>query len=172
VNDVSGTLFKKYRKPADYLKHSLSELEADIRPTGFFRQKAKSLRRLMEELIEKHGGRVPENLDELTKLPGTGRKTANVVLGNAFGVPGIAVDTHVLRVSQRIGLTDEKNPEKIERDLMALLPKKEWTHLTHVLIFHGRYTCKAKKPLCPDCTVTDLCDYFQEMTSSGNSGIL
>ncbi len=162
VNEVTASLFKKYRKPEDYLRRALSELEADIRPTGFFRQKAKSLRGAMERMVDTFGGEVPGDMEGLTRLPGIGRKTANVILGNAFGVPGIVVDTHVARVSQRIGLTDQKNPEKIETALGGLFPRKSWTHLSHLLIFHGRYICKARKPLCDRCPLTDVCDYFRQ----------
>ncbi len=162
VNEVTASLFKKYRKPQDYLRRPLSELEADIRPTGFFRQKAKSLRGAMEGMVDAFGGKVPDDMEGLTGLPGIGRKTANVILGNAFGVPGIVVDTHVARVSQRIGLTAQKNPEKIETALGELFPRKSWTQLSHLLIFHGRYICKARKPLCDRCSLTDVCDYFRE----------
>lgn len=160
VNEVTERLFTKYQKPQDYLRWPLSELEQDIRATGFFRQKGRSLQGVMKALVEKHGGQVPAELEALTALPGVGRKTANVILGNAFGIPGIVVDTHVSRVTQRIGLTRETDPERIERDLSALYPREEWTRLSHTLIFHGRYTCKAKKPLCQSCVVSDLCDYF------------
>ena len=162
VNEVTANLFRKYRKPEDYLKATASELEEDIRPAGFFRQKTRSLRGAMETIIDEHGGRVPGDMDALTRLPGIGRKTANVILGNAFGVPGIAVDTHVSRVSRRIGLTAEKDPVKIESDLNAMFPEKEWTRLSHTLIFHGRYVCKARKPLCERCSITSLCDHFQD----------
>jgi endonuclease-3 len=163
VNEVTASLFKKYRKPEDYLRHPLSELEADIRPTGFFRQKAKSLRGAMEGMVDAFGGQVPDDMEGLTGLPGIGRKTANVILGNAFGVPAIVVDTHVARVSQRIGLTAQKNPEKIETALGELFPRKSWTQLSHLLIFHGRYICKARKPLCDRCSLTDVCDYFSQL---------
>lgn len=160
VNQVTSRLFKKYKKPGDYLKVPESELEEDIRSTGFFRQKAKSLRGVMSGLLENHRGAVPPDMDALTTLPGIGRKTANVILGNAFDIPGIVVDTHVGRVSQRIGLCSEQNPDKIESALNLLFPRKEWTHLSHIFIFHGRYTCKARNPLCTKCTVADLCDFF------------
>ncbi|MDX1764588.1 MAG: endonuclease III [bacterium] len=160
VNQVTATLFKKYKKPADYLKVPAAELEDDIRSTGFYRQKAKSLRGVMEGLLENHKGTVPAEMDALTTLPGVGRKTANVVLGNAFHIPGIVVDTHVGRVSQRIGLSSKRQPDKIERDLNNLFPQKQWTQLSHILIFHGRYTCKARNPLCEECAVSGLCDFY------------
>jgi endonuclease-3 len=162
VNKVTPDLFAKYRRPADYLAVPVEELESDIRRTGFFRQKAKSLRGAMRAILDRHAGEVPRTMDELVTLPGVGRKTANVVLGNAFGVPGIAVDTHVLRVSGRIGLTTNTDPVKIEADLASLYPPKDWTLLSHTLIFHGRYACHARKPGCPACTVTDLCDAYRE----------
>ncbi|MBN1670785.1 MAG: endonuclease III [Kiritimatiellae bacterium] len=163
VNRVTARLFRKYRSAADYVRRPLSELERDIRETGFFRQKANSIRRAAERLVSEHGGRVPDSMEALTQLPGVGRKTANLVLGHAFGIPGIAVDTHVSRVSQRIGLTGQRDPAKIEADLAALFPKKSWTALSHVLIFHGRYVCKAKKPGCGDCPVAGQCDYFASL---------
>jgi endonuclease-3 len=161
INQVTEKLFKKYKKPKDYLSKPAEELEEDIRSTGFFRQKAKSLRGVMEALHAEHKGKVPGEMDALTRLPGVGRKTANIILGNAFGIPGIAVDTHVGRVSQRIGLTSQKNPDKIEADLVELFPEKEWTQLSHTFIFQGRYTCKAKKPLCEKCSVIDYCNYYK-----------
>jgi len=160
VNLVATVLFKKYRAPEDYLSVPLSRLEREIKTTGFFRNKAKNIRGAMKYIIENHEGVVPRTMEELIKLPGVGRKTANVVLGNAFGIPGVVVDTHVSRVSQRIGFTEKKTPEKIEYDLSELFPKKEWTLLSHVLIFHGRYTCKARKPLCEKCPVSKMCDYY------------
>jgi endonuclease III len=162
VNKITKDLFKKYRAPGDYLKVPPEELENDIRRSGFFRQKAKSIRGAMQAIGERHGGQVPRTMDELVKLPGVGRKTANVLLGNAFGVPGLVTDTHVIRVSRRIGLTTRSEPEKIEADLCRLAPAKDWTQLSHTLIFHGRYTCHARKPDCPACTITDLCDDFRE----------
>jgi endonuclease-3 len=165
VNEVTSRLFKKYKKPQDYLKRPVTELEEDIRSTGFFHQKAKSLTGVMQALVEHHKGKVPADMDVLTGLPGIGRKTANVVLGNAFDIPGIVVDTHVGRVSRRIGLTSNKNPDKIEADLNGLFPMKEWVKLSHIFIFHGRYTCKAKKPLCHACAVPDLCDYYDEVSN-------
>ncbi len=166
VNAVTRQLFDKYRTPQDYLNASVDELEQDIRPTGFYRQKAKHIRAIAEALIADHGGKVPRDLDALTDLPGIGRKTANVILGNAFGTPGIVVDTHVKRVSLRLGLTTAKTPEKIEQDLMEFFPEEEWVNLSHVLIFHGRYTCTARSPHCDACPVSALCDYYQQQTDS------
>jgi len=157
VNEVTALLFRRYRTPRDYLAVPPAELEEAIRPTGFFRQKAKTLRAVMERLDRDFGGQVPSRMEDLLSLPGVGRKTANVILGNAFGVPGIVVDTHVARVSRRLGLTAEEKPDRIEEDLAALFPREEWTRLSHVLIFHGRYTCKARRPLCGECPVADLC---------------
>ncbi len=159
VNQVTQTLFKKYRNAKDYLKVNLEELEEDIRPTGFYRNKAKSIQKCCQELMSRFGGEVPKTMEELVTLPGVGRKTANVILGNAFGIPGIPVDTHVHRVSQRIGLTKEDDPIKIEFDLMDIVPKAEWTHFSNLLIWHGRRTCLARKPLCEECSIRKWCDY-------------
>jgi len=159
VNQVTADLFKKYRSAKDYAEANLAELEEEIRPTGFYRNKAKSIQRCCQELIEQFGGDVPKTLEELVTLPGVGRKTANVILGNAFGVPGIAVDTHVHRVSRRIGLTKNDDPVKIEFDLMDLVPQKEWTQFSNLLIWHGRKTCVARKPLCGICPIRKWCDY-------------
>ena len=152
-------LFKKYHSVTDYAKANLPELEEDIRPTGFYRNKAKSIQKCCHELVARFGGEVPRTLEELVTLPGVGRKTANVTLGNAFGIPGITVDTHVHRVSQRIGLTKNDDPVKIEFDLMEVVPKEEWTHFSSLLIWHGRKTCMARKPLCETCPIRKLCDY-------------
>ncbi len=158
VNAVTPTLFAKYPTAADYAGADPTELEEDIRPTGFFRNKAKSLRGMAGALVEDHGGEVPRTMDELVALPGVGRKTANVVLGNAFGVDeGVVVDTHVRRLSNRLGFTAHNGPEKIERDLMQTVPKRDWTVFSHLLILHGRSVCKARKPACGDCVVNDLC---------------
>jgi endonuclease-3 len=158
VNQVTHDLFKKYRSSRDLAGANLSELEEDIRPTGFYRNKAKSIQKCCQELVARFGGEVPKTLDELVTLPGVGRKTANVVLGNAFTIPGIVVDTHVQRVSQRIGLTKNDDPVKIEFDLMEIVPKEEWTHFSNLLVWHGRRTCIARKPLCPTCAIRKLCD--------------
>ena len=159
VNQVTVDLFKKYHSVTDYAKANLPELEEDIRPTGFYRNKAKSIQKCCHELVARFGGEVPRTLEELVTLPGVGRKTANVILGNAFGIPGITVDTHVHRVSQRIGLTKNEDPVKIEFDLMEVVPKEEWTHFSNLLIWHGRRTCMARKPLCETCPIRKLCDY-------------
>ena len=158
VNRVTQTLFAKYRTAEDYAHADPSELEEDIRPTGFYRNKARSLLNMADALVEEHGGEVPNTMQELVALPGVGRKTANVVLGNAFGVDeGIVVDTHVRRVSGRLGLTENKDPVKIEQDLMKVLPVEDWTVFSHLLILHGRRTCKARKPDCPNCVLNDIC---------------
>ena len=159
VNQVTEHLFKKYRSAKDYAGAKPAELEGDIRPTGFYRNKAKSIQKCCQELIARFGGEIPKTLDELVTLPGVGRKTANVVLGNAFGTPGIVVDTHVQRLSQRIGLTKNEDPVKIEFDLMEIVPKEEWTHFSNLLVWHGRRTCPARKPLCTTCAIRKLCDY-------------
>ena len=158
VNRVTQSLFAKYRTAEDYAHADPSELEEDIRPTGFYRNKARSLRNMAGALVEEHGGEVPGTMQELVALPGVGRKTANVVLGNAFGVDeGIVVDTHVRRVSGRLGLTENKDPVKIEQDLMKIVPEEDWTVFSHLLILHGRRTCKARKPDCPNCILNDIC---------------
>jgi endonuclease-3 len=158
VNGVTKTLFEKYRIAADYAEADPGELEEDIRPTGFYRNKARSLQGMARALVEEHGGEVPRTMPKLVALPGVGRKTANVVLGNAFGIDeGIVVDTHVRRVSNRLGLTDEQDPEEIERDLLGVVPKEDWTVFSHLLIFHGRRVCKARKPDCPNCVLNDIC---------------
>lgn len=158
VNIVTADLFRKYRRAEDYLKVSQPELEQDIRSTGFYRNKAKAIQGACRIISEAHGGRVPDNLEELLALPGVARKTANVVLGNAFQITsGIVVDTHVQRLSERLGLTAEKQPEKIERDLMLLVPRKDWILFSHLLIAHGRAVCKARTPLCGECILEPLC---------------
>jgi len=158
VNIVTADLFRKYRKPEDYLKVSEKELQKDIRTTGFFRNKTKSIQGTARVLIESYGGEVPDTMEELLELPGVARKTANVVLGNAFGVKsGIVVDTHVTRLTHRLGLTEQKTAEKIERDLIELVPKKDWVIFSHLLIYHGRKICKARNPSCAECVVEKLC---------------
>ena len=158
VNMVTPALFKKYPKAIDYAKAAPPELENAIKSTGFFRNKTKSIRAATSTIARKFGGRVPETMDELRELPGVGRKTANVVLGNAFGKnEGIVVDTHVSRLSQRLGLTKHKDPEKIERDLMKLVPREHWTNWSHWLIWHGRRRCFARKPDCSQCEIFRLC---------------
>jgi endonuclease-3 len=162
VNMVTETLFESYRTAADYAGADPAQLEEDIRPTGFYRNKARSLQGMARALLERHGGEVPRTMAELVALPGVGRKTANVVLGNAFAVDeGVVVDTHVRRVSGRLGLTGEKDPEKIERDLLQVVPEGERTLFSHLLIFHGRRVCKARKPDCPGCVLNDICPSAQ-----------
>ena len=158
VNIVTADLFRKYRAPEDYLKVSQEELEQDVRSTGFYRNKAKAIRGACQRIVEHHAGRVPDRLEDLLLLPGVARKTANVVLGNAFGIAsGVVVDTHVQRLSRRMGLSDQNQPEKIERDLVELVPKKDWIDFSHLMIYHGRKVCKARKPLCDECVVEPLC---------------
>jgi endonuclease III len=158
VNVVTKSLFKKYRTAEDYADADLSELEQDIRSTGFYRNKAKHLKNAAKLLVEKYDGKVPQSMDELVELQGVARKTANIVLSNAFGiVVGVAVDTHVKRLSQRLGLTKNRNPDKIEKDLMEIVPKSQWERITNLLIFHGRNVCTARKPNCKECTLNKLC---------------
>jgi endonuclease III len=159
VNQVTPALFKKYPTATHYARADLTELEQAIYTTGFYRQKAKSIKALCQALVAKFGGQVPASLDDLVKLPGIGRKTANVILGNAFGIPGIVVDTHIGRVAQRLGLTPQKDPVKIEFDLMPLVPRERWVKFSHQLIAHGRSICSAKKPDCPHCPLLPYCDY-------------
>lgn len=157
VNLVIPALFKKYRRPQDYAEANPKILEQEIRSTGFYKNKAKNILGAARAIVNEHKGRVPETMEELVKLPGVGRKTANAVLGNAFGVPGICVDTHMIRVNQRLGLTKNSDPVKIEFNLMVLVPEKEWTYYSHLIIHHGRVRCYARKPDCPHCAVNDLC---------------
>ncbi len=158
VNKVTPGLFAKYPTAAHLAAALPSELEQEIRSTGFFRMKAKSIMACSKALVESHGGKVPDRMEDLVRVPGVGRKTANVVLGQAFGIrSGVVVDTHVQRLAQRLGLTEESVPEKIETDLMALYPQKDWIDLGSVLILHGRRTCNARKPKCAECSVQRLC---------------
>ena len=158
VNKVTADLFRKYRKPEDYLKVPATELQQDIRTTGFFRNKTKSIQGASKMLVEEFHGEVPRTMEELLKLPGVARKTANVVLGVAYGIAeGIVVDTHVSRLSHRLRLTKNKEAGKIERDLIELVPRKDWIDFAHLLIFHGRRVCKARRPLCGECVVEKLC---------------
>ena len=158
VNRVTEDLFVKYHSAEDYADAAPEDLAEDIRPTGFYRNKARSLQGMARALVEEHGGEVPSTMTELVALPGVGRKTANVVLGNAFGAnEGIVVDTHVRRVSGRLGLTRNQDPVKIEQDLMGSVPEEDWTIFSHLLILHGRRTCKARKPDCPNCILNDIC---------------
>ncbi len=158
VNIVTADLFRKYRGPADYLKVPQTELEKDIHSTGFFRNKAKNIQMACSRILEVYNGEVPTNMDDLLTLGGVARKTANVVLGNAFGIAsGVVVDTHVSRISQLLGLTSEKTPEKIERDLSELVPKKDWILFPHWMIHHGRQVCIARRPQCHICVLSDIC---------------
>jgi endonuclease III len=157
VNRVTERLFQKYRRPEDYLAVPLAELEADLRPTGTFRQKAKNVRGAMQVLLEDYDGEVPTRLDDLVRLPGVGRKTANVVAAERGATQGIVVDTHVRRLSQRLGFTRQEDPVKIERDLMRLVPREDWARFPHLLIWHGRRVCIARAPRCEDCAVNALC---------------
>ena len=161
VNEVTATLFKKYRRAEDYLAVREDELKADIRPTGFFNQKATSIRAACQRIVEVYGGEVPGTMEDLLTLRGVARKTANIVLGNSFGVvEGIAVDTHVKRLANRIGFSNESDPAKIERDLMRI-PREKWFSFTYVLIDHGRALCHAKKPACTECPIEPLCPSSQ-----------
>jgi endonuclease-3 len=158
VKIVTKELFKKYRSTVDYVNAPLAELERAIKSTGFFHNKAKNIQACCRKLVERHGGRLPRTMEELTQLDGVGRKTANVVLGNAFGINvGVVVDTHVVRLSQRLGLTKQKTPEKIEPEMMALVPQKQWALFSHWLIWHGRRRCAARKPDCANCEIKRLC---------------
>lgn len=159
VNQVTPNLFLRYRRPADYAGASLVEIEALIRSTGFFKSKAKHLVACGQAITEQFHGQVPATMEELTTLPGVGRKTANVILGNAFGKPGIVVDTHVKRVANRLGLTTFDDPERIEQDLQRLIPESEWSIASHRLLLHGRYVCLARKPQCSRCAVSSLCHW-------------
>jgi endonuclease-3 len=158
VNGVTKDLFRKLKTPDDFARASNETIEALIRPTGYFRNKTKNIRNCSVSLLEKYKGKVPQTLDELVKLPGVGRKTANVVLGAAYGIPGIVVDTHVARISKRLSLTENHDPVKIEFDLMKIIPKKEWNDFCLQLIYFGRAICKARKPACSTCPLYDLCD--------------
>ncbi|MGF3521597.1 MAG: endonuclease III [Candidatus Bathyarchaeia archaeon] len=158
VNMVTKELFKKYTKAEDYARVELAELERDIKSTGFYHNKAKNIQSCCRLLVEKHQGKVPSTMEELVELPGVARKTANIVLYGAYGViAGVAVDTHVRRLSQRLGLTNFDDPEKIEQDLMRLVPKEKWMRFADLLIFHGRRVCNAKKPNCGGCVLSQLC---------------
>jgi endonuclease-3 len=161
VNKVTPDVFARYRSARAYAEASLPELEHDLRRIGLYRAKAKNIRAMGQKLVELHGGEVPRTMGELVELPGVGRKTANVVLGNAFGLNvGVVVDTHVARLSQRLGLTRQTNPVKIEPALMKLVPREDWTLFSHWLIFHGRRVCKAVRPDCPNCPIAQLCPSY------------
>jgi endonuclease-3 len=162
VNLTTPALFAKYRTAADYAEANPEEIEEIIRPTGFYRNKTKSIVGLGKALVEHHGGRLPQDLDALVKLPGIGRKTANVILGNAFGVPGLTVDTHMIRINNRLGLVEGKDPVKLELQLQQLIEPREWTMYSHRIIFHGRRVCIARKPACGACTLAPHCPSFGE----------
>ena len=158
VNMVTKVLFKKYTKAEDYANADLKELERDIKSTGFYRNKAKNLKKCCQLLVEKYNSQVPKTMEELLELPGVARKTANIVLSNAYGViAGVAVDTHVRRLAQRLGLTENSDQDKIEKDLMNIVPKEQWARITDLLIFHGRRVCTAKKPNCAGCVLNKFC---------------
>ena len=158
VNQVTPTLFARYPGPAALARARPADVEEIVRPTGFFRNKTRSLIGMAQAVVADHGGEIPRSMEELRVLPGVGRKTANVVLGNAYGInEGVTVDTHVARVSRRLGLTDQEDPVKIERDLMPLFPRRQWALLSHLLIFHGRQICVARRPRCGECPLSDLC---------------
>ncbi len=163
VNLVTPSLFKEYRTVQDYAKADLKTFEEEIRSTGFYKNKAKNIIACAKEMVTKHGGKVPHTLEELVKLPGVGRKTANAVLGNAFDVPGLCVDTHMVRINQKLGLTKNSDPVKIEFDLMPLVPQKEWTHYSHLMIHHGRVRCFARRPDCAHCSINGLCPSREDL---------
>ena len=157
VNMVTKDLFKKYKSAADWAKADLKEIESDIRSTGFFRNKALSIKGACTRIVGQYDGKVPGDMDDLLTLPGVGRKTANCVLGDAFGIPGITCDTHVIRLSRRLGLSDNSDPVKLEFDLAEIVPKKSWTVFSHLIITHGRNVCKARRPDCPGCPISKYC---------------
>lgn len=164
VNMVTPALFKKYRSAADWARTPQATLEKEIRSTGFFRNKAKNIRGLCKVLVEKYDGRIPDQLDVLITLPGIGRKTANLIIATAYGQPGIIVDTHFRRLSQRLGFTRNDNPDKIEFELKAIVPEKDWTDWSHCMVFHGRRCCFARKPNCPSCPVANFCPSFGQFS--------
>jgi endonuclease-3 len=169
INEVTRTVvFPKYRTAADYAAASLTELQRDLKPTGFFRQKAKAVKGAAQAIVERFGGEVPHDMEGLTSLPGVGRKTASIVLANAFGVPAIAVDRHVARVAVRLGLSRQGDPDKIEQDLRAVFPEKDWVKATWILILHGRRICNPT-PKCPDCPVIDLCPYPRKTKAASSA---
>lgn len=165
VNEVTRELFRKYRTPEDYLAVPREQLEAEIRPTGFYRNKARAIQECCRELVARFGGEVPRRLEDLLTLPGVGRKTANILLGNAFGIPGIGVDTHVLRLSQRLGLSEHRDPDKVEADLVPVVPREKQVRFCHLLQAHGRRVCTARRPRCFECCLADLCPYPEKTPS-------
>jgi endonuclease-3 len=168
VNKVTPVLFKRYHDAKDFAEADPTELESIIQSTGFFRSKARSIREACRDIVEKHGGKVPSTMEELHALRGVGRKTANVVLGNAFNTPGMVVDTHVGRISRRLGLTRNTDPVKVEHDLMKLFPPERWTAIGHEMILHGRKFCKAPTPRCSGCPILDLCPYTKKNFEGGD----
>lgn len=166
VNLVTKYLFKKYRKAEDYVKVNMKEMEEDIRPTGFFKNKAKSIKGCCKKIAEDFQGKVPKTVEELTSLSGVGRKTANIVLANAYKKGTIAVDTHVKRVSKRLGLSQSEDPDRIEEELCKVIPEEKWSRTTHLLVFHGREICHAKKPECEGCPLMEYCSYFKTISKS------
>jgi endonuclease-3 len=166
VNQVTKVLFQHLKTPKDFASASNETLETLIRPTGYFRNKARNIKNCSKYLLEKYDGRVPQTLDQLVGLPGVGRKTANVVLGSAFNIPGMVVDTHVARISKRLGFTVSDNPVKIEYDLMEIIPEKNWSDFSLQLIYFGRTVCTARKPACPTCPLYDLCDFPDKITKT------
>jgi len=163
VNQITKTLFLNYPNVAAYATANLEELEEAVRPSGFFRQKAKNIKACCVDIVKRHNGVVPSGMEELTSLAGVGRKTASVLLAIAFDTPAIAVDTHCRRVSQRLGLTTENNPEKVEHDLQELYAKELWADITRLFIWHGRYTCKSRNPRCQECMLPDMCPWYLDM---------
>lgn len=162
VNIVTKDLYAKYKNAEDFANADISELEQDIKPTGFFRNKAKNIKECCRILVDKYNGKIPDNMEELTALPGVGRKTANLVLYEVYGIQGIIVDTHAKRLSNRIGLTKNENPEKIEYDLQKIVPKERWADFCHMLVSHGRMVCKARKPECENCGIKQYCNYYSK----------
>lgn len=163
VNIVAKTLFAKYKSVEDFANADLHELEQHIKPTGFYHNKARNIINCCKMILESFGGRIPENLDDMLKLPGVGRKTANLVLGDVFGIPGIVVDTHAKRLAKRIGLTEHEDPTKVEYDLMKIVPREYWILFCHQLVYHGRAICNARNPKCLDCKIKHLCQYGQKI---------
>ncbi len=172
VNIVTKDLFRKYTSVYDFAGANPEELEQDIKTTGFFRNKSKNIIGCCNKLIKDFDGKVPGNMEDLTSLPGVGRKTANVVLANIFGIPGIIVDTHCKRLSGRIGLTDNEDPEKIEFDLMKIVPREDWTVFSNCLVYHGRAVCDARKPKCENCLIAQYCDFFHNNRREMNKGVV
>jgi endonuclease-3 len=167
VNQITPMLFDKYRSADDFAKAKPCELEDEIRPTGFFRNKSKNIIGAAKKIVDEFGGKVPDTMADLITLPGVARKTANIVLSSGYNIAeGIAVDTHVKRLSGRLGLSEEKDPDKIEQNLLAIVPKKDWLDFNYMLVNHGRQICQSRKPRCPDCPLNHLCPYFVTMSNS------